>query len=272
MKSAALFFLLFFLVNKDENIIRCYDCEMIEISDNIIFIPNLIEDQSCRFIFDLNTPKSTISKSFVSDVLQKMPSKKIGSRNAKEFKNIHLISKNKIFSSNNKIFEVSTLNKTGVFFEEGNSVGLYGYDFFKSSKGVVHLDFDDNVICNIEEKTLKKLLASENYKEIKSKFSLNTLSINIVIKRKEYEFIFDTGYSGNLIVPKKTNIFRNEAINVLDKKRILFNRVYYNGNFLISNDIKKPTIGVAFIKSFNWIIDYENEKVFVLKNMTIMHQ
>jgi hypothetical protein len=148
--------------------------------------------------------------------------------------------------------------------------------YFRKKMGC-HLDFDNRQLCNVSEKKLQEFINANDYKEIKSKFRSQSFSFFIIIKRKEYEFLFDVGFAGSFQMPYKESIpFLKEAHQkietksnidfVYNNKSISFNGIYYSSAVTISNSDKQQIVGMGFIKGFNWLIDTNNKKVYIKKN------
>ena len=269
-KIATLLICTLFVTNDNEKIVSYCDCETFRITNSKIVIANQIQEKEYRFILDFTATKSTISAEFISESLK---NNSINKKGQKTSKRITLVSKNKIFSSANKTFEVISQSEKFLDSSLTGIVGFYGSDFFKKTEAILNLDFDKSILCNLNENALKNLITSKNYTEIKSHFSDKFLSVIIIIKKKEYEFVFDTGYAGKFIIPSSKiefgkEIFENQSI--IKNRIFLFNGIYYGSDFAVTSTIGNPRMGLTFIKSFNWIIDYKNKKVFVVKNTISM--
>ncbi|HLA55412.1 MAG TPA: hypothetical protein VK623_04895 [Flavobacterium sp.] len=174
---------------------------------------------------------------------------------------------------NNRIFinpQIGAKKKSLLDFNKTSAV------CFRKKTGC-HLDFDNQQLCSLSEKKLQEFLNSSDYKEIESKFRGQSFSFSILIKRKEYEFLFDPGFAGSFRMPYKASIpFLKEAHQniesqssiafVYNNKSISFNGIYYSSAITISNAVKQQSVGMGFIKGFNWLIDTNNKKVYVKKN------
>ena len=147
-------------------------------------------------------------------------------------------------------------------------------------------DFDKMELCSLSAETLKDLIQTQGYEEIKANFKSYSISIFVTIKWKEYGVTFDPMYEGMFVMPYNQKIpfikekyetreiqFTNskgnpvKAFDFLYKnKAVYFNGNGYNSEIVVSHKTKKAMIGMRFIKGFNWIIDTAHKKVYVKKN------
>jgi len=184
---------------------------------------------------------------------------------------------NELFKSNNTVFiiipnfyaidECSKREVTG---------GFYG-KYFK----------DKILNINFEQEKLFVLNSPKNtrYIEIESKFfGLTQIQIKLNVNGRSEWFHFDTG---NVLYPiildQKSEIIRNlkhdfkvksNRLSLIEKPN---NTYFYQNNeinlgtekvdsYMVSNDgfeeYEYNNVGIQFIKNYNWIIDYKNEKVY----------
>jgi hypothetical protein len=147
-------------------------------------------------------------------------------------------------------------------------------NFFPNSK-IGLLNFDTRSFCGIVKEKKDSLILT-GFKEIKSRFKNHGFSIFATIKRKEYEFQFDTGYTGTFCIEyKKTIPFLKESHQTIEgvsndfiynDKWITINKLYYSSTITVSNRVKLSKVGMGFIKGFNWIVDTKQKKVYFKKN------
>jgi hypothetical protein len=193
--------------------------------------------------------------------------------------------KTNLFESENKVLAFINFPKNKCSKNKTYS-GILGMDVFFDNKLSMQLDFTNNKICNISEEQLQLLLIDKNYSLIKSKCKNNQIFIFLTIEEKEYKFKLDTGYMGNIIIPYTDNL-NIKNVNKIELEGKAYQTVsgssngketYYekmlvklgNNSVLsklsVSTSIKAQNVGIDFIKGFDWIIDYNNNKVYVKKN------
>lgn len=141
--------------------------------------------------------------------------------------------------------------------------------------GIIKIDFDSKTICEITKPDLQGLVTS-GYNEIKSDFQKKGVSIFVAIRRDQYKYRFDLSYPGAFAMQyrQKTPFFKeshqieegNGIRHVYHNKWITINRINYISSICASENEKFSRVGMAFIKGFNWIIDYKGRKVYLQKN------
>jgi hypothetical protein len=146
--------------------------------------------------------------------------------------------------------------------------------YFPDSK-IGFLDFDNNAFCGIDRPG-KDHLIETGFKEVKARFLNHGFSIFVMIKRKEYEFQFDTSYTGTFCMEYKESIpFLKENHRTIEgvsndfiynNKWITINKLYYSATVTVSDGVKYSKVGMGFIKGFNWIVDTKQKKVYIKKN------
>jgi predicted aspartyl protease len=191
-----------------------------------------------------------------------------------------------LFESENKMLSLSLMPESicskGKYFK-----GIIGLDMFFEDKTALILDFTKNEICNIGIAAIpQKLNESQGYKLLKSECRQNQIFVYLTIEGKEFKFQLDTGYTGNMIIPKSEKVeFYNKNIMVLEgalyttissfttgteiyyeKMPMVFAGENFDAKVNVSSSIKVQNMGINFIKNFDWIIDYSNNKVYVKRN------
>jgi hypothetical protein len=244
-----------------ENITAHIGCEKIELKDNVLRIGSEAENKQGTFILDLGAPSSTVFKESISDKL--VPNIEWSVDNhlfsgQKKFKIIH----RKLFSCSSSATIAS---------------GHYGYDFFRKSNTAYLFNFDEQSLCSLNRESIEGLLKN-GYKEIRSNFGQDGISVFVNIKWKPYEFIFDTGYSGAFSFAYNDDIAfvkeihqtletgRDSADFIYNNRFISVNGINYSASVIVAKPAKKTKMGMAFIKGFHWLIDFRKEKVYLLKN------
>lgn len=156
--------------------------------------------------------------------------------------------------------------------------------------GLLQIDFDEQKIVFLEKSELeaKKQIG---FKEVKTKFikSNSHFLVYLTINGVEEPFLFDTGNSSfPIIVSSKSEIKSELPFSEYDgallslangKHNDANNLIKLNSTFKIADEtyetgyLKTSTfegdynnIGTAFIKNFNWIVDYDLQKVYFKRN------
>ena len=161
--------------------------------------------------------------------------------------------------------------------------GSVGSDMLRQNS-IYTLDFDRSEIGLIEDLNAQ-FLKDNGFKEIQSIFYKDKIELVININWKDYKFIFDLGYNGtfshkmNKILLEKLaygysyNYIATSDLGV-ESKMMLFpfskfyiNKIGYSGALTIGENLENR-VGLGFIKGFNWIIDYNDKKVYLKKNFT----
>lgn len=195
-----------------------------------------------------------------------------------------------IFESKNKVvaYIKSPPNKCRT--KPKSYTGIIGMDFFFDKKTSLLMDFSTNNICNIDAEELSKKLDGNTYTLVKSECKNSQIFIFIVIEGKEYKFKLDTGYSGNIIIPNsETLTFTNpnkielegstyQTVSSLtsgkeiyyEKMPVTFGKFNLETKISVSGTIKAQNVGIEFIKGFDWIIDYNKNKVYIKRNQTVI--
>ena len=195
-----------------------------------------------------------------------------------------------LFESKNKVLSFINIPSSNCSKSKQEFTGILGMDLFFQNKLSMQLDFSNNKICNITNEQIKDLIKKDNYSLIKSKTNFNRIFIFLSIEGKEYKFKLDTGYSGNIIMPYSNKLnFINP--NKMELEGSLYQtiggisngkEVYYEkmnigigdqkveSKIAISSYIKAQNIGIDFIKGFDWIIDYNNNKVYIKSNQNVI--
>lgn len=159
--------------------------------------------------------------------------------------------------------------------------GIIGGDILKDNANAYLLDFDRNILSAVKagDQSFYKI---QGFKEIKSVFYRDKIDLIINIGWKDYKFAFDLTYSdafshqSNKQLSEKVgdgyfyNFFspNNEQLTdyiVFPFAKLYINKVGYSGAITIGNNIRNR-VGTGFLKGFNWIIDYQEKKVYFKKN------
>lgn len=151
--------------------------------------------------------------------------------------------------------------------------GIYGIENFKESNKKVLLDYENNKI------KFTNIIA--DYNEVSAEFSRNQIHINVTINNENHKLIFDTGNSNGILLTK--NVLKEEDVissySVLAKlannKLTIFHKKMGKVEKIVSGSlnlekipiteikqIKQSNMGLDFINKFNWILDFQNKKLY----------
>lgn len=255
-----------------------FDCEKLELADNVLLISSEIENAPRKFILNFGVNKSVIiDSSLVFD--NRLRDKAYVNGDSHD---LLLRVENKLFAGH-KSFKFYPKPPTGICADKDeahHAIGHYGFDFFAKSHKGYHLDFDNMTLRSLNQDDQRVLISKSGYKEIKSRFTNEGFYIFFTIKRKEYEFRFDTGYPNALSMRVKEelpflkdphevveddNTAKASAKYYYNNKGVSFAGIYYSSAILLSGAAQQKA-GMGFIKGFNWIIDIDNKKIYFKKN------
>ncbi|MEO8771901.1 MAG: hypothetical protein ABI402_17525 [Ferruginibacter sp.] len=272
-----------------ERIVIKNSYQKIELVKNQPIIVTQLEGKDQRLMLDLGSTACLIyDTTVISDYYKREKSSMGNAKGAGTGKikmiQLHLSINDSLFSSPNKVFIVvdnpALLNKANC--SPGEKIaGLYGANLFKMNKTILLLDLQEKRLCNLTNAAFTNTIA-DGYQEIKSKFNLFGIKLYVLIHGKEYPFGFDTGFNGSFIMPADKNIdFATEPhvsfegmigitvtgvekglTDLYEGTKISMNGKAFNSTISVSSSIKAQNMGMAFIKGFNWIIDYKHKKVY----------
>lgn len=167
---------------------------------------------------------------------------------------------------------------------KSTSSGLLGMNIFLENQGftkkpTIVLDNEKLQIVVLENLDSETIVG---YKEISSRFENSDIFIIIDIAEKKTELLFDTGYNGFITLNKKfkkldnykTTTFKNslvigfggssktDEIYLQDVEVEIGDIIMQDELVSINSSLDKSLIGLQTIKSLNWIIDFENQKIY----------
>ena len=191
-----------------------------------------------------------------------------------------------LFKSESKVLSFINMPTSQCAQGKKSYTGILGIDTFFNEDFVMQLDFTNNKVCNINEQQFQQNHSNNQYQLLKSKCQKNQIFVYLNIEGKEYPFKLDTGYTGNIIMPFDEKLgFKNEKKMELEGslfqtisshtngKEIIYEKmpIVFAGQSLevkvnVSNTIKAQNIGIEFIKAFDWLIDYNHNKVYIKRN------
>lgn len=242
------------------------NCEPIELKDNLISL-DAGKGLKHRYILGVSDKNSRIFKDTLSS-----PSEKKDCSVRKSLVN-------NIFDEVARCFMVMDADICSSL-----SSGIIGNEFFKGN-GIYHFDFDNLKLCKLSRQDLKSVLDDENYSEIKSSFKNHYLEIVVSINWTDYRFRFDTSGKEMFSMPSHKKIsFEKEhfircnkiykedlslahEILIYPFTKIYINDTGYSASVHVGDDVDYNSVGMGFLKGFNWVIDYENNKVYYKKNL-----
>ncbi len=183
-------------------------------------------------------------------------------------------------SIKNAVFR--NIYKTVKICDDDSYDGIFGVEFFNF--GRLNINFDHNYIEFLSENAFNKLKAE--YIEIQN-VEYDDTNYNFIFPLKINEnsvlAIFDTGNNGGIYITKEAYVnlqkekeytkigFVSSDVsgeNKNDTLRYFYSKVYLNKKDYMqirissNNKIKRNLAGVKFLKNFNWILDYNNEKLY----------
>lgn len=261
-----------------------------DLKDNQIILSLNVNNSKGAFLFDTGASKSVITDGIY---MSKMNLNKENYYNSAKVKNATLgfiesnnfISdsiENDLFTGQNVIFKHIVIEKTAsnCLKEINVSNGIIGFDIFKNAAKPIILNFEENTIS-----VLNNNYSIEGYQKLKTKLQLltgNKLQIPLLIDGVETKFLFDTGNNGGLLLKAKDCKINSQKL-FLDCQSLVGTvsgysieniKGYQNVSLQYDNFIDETvkisvftrlttnTLGIAFIKNFNWILDFENGNVF----------
>ena len=145
---------------------------------------------------------------------------------------------------------------------------------FRALEGIWLLDFDRHELCKISHEEMESYKA-KGFHSIKARLDNSGFSIAIGIHWKPYWF--RANFKDRLAISARHNNpfkFLNEPhftvestegkLKLFPNKPVHFLQSNYSVNIGI-NDAKQ-SVGTNFIKSFNWIFDFQSRRVSAVKN------
>ena len=203
-----------------------------------------------------------------------------------------------ILKAKNKIVKSHVLNSPFTCFDLKYR-GVLGIDIFTiqdkeyhDGEKIVLFNFENSTISLIDEKEI--ITKYKGYKKVNGEFSKLLRNPFLYLKLKGMDepikFVFDTGFGSGIHIIKKhlpevekdsisefvgsQVIYANNTLN-LEKVPVTTNfnsEVTFMGEHItvasmsVSNIKKSNLLGMEFIKKYNWILDFENRKMYAMKN------
>lgn len=297
MKKGCLFLCLFLMsctaikqIAKEE-IVTKQECSTIFFSGKVPLVSLEIDSKKSNFIFDTGATASCLVD---STIVENFGNKKFGlltpakGADGKKAK-VKLMTfrvHSDLFDSENKVLSYINMPVSDCDKLTRNYSGIIGLDVFFDKDFSMQLDFTNNKVCNITNKQLQQNLIDNKYQLIKSECKQNQIFVYLKMEGKEMRFKLDTGYTGNIITPfsEGPSLMSKDKMELEGSlyktvssfttgKEILYEKipvVFAGENLLvktsISSSIKSQIIGISFIKCYDWLIDYNHNKVYVKRN------
>ncbi len=259
-------------------------------SGKIPMLSVIVDQKQANFIFDTGATVSALTDStLVSDFKDKSFDFFLSTKGAdgKKVKNkkVTVGFSSSLFESPNKVLTFIKMPVPVCSSKKAYS-GIVGMDVFFDQGLSLQMDFTNNFVANISENELEKLIFDGQYKLVKSSCKLGQIRVCLTVDGVEYPFLLDTAYNGSIIFPDKEGLaFKNNSKmelegsifqtvsnltqgkeTIYEKIPIRFSDCDLDVKINVSSSIKAQNIGIDFIKAFDWLIDYNNNKVYVKRN------
>jgi hypothetical protein len=250
-----------------------------------------IDGHEQSFLFDTGATLSVLTDSTVTDMRKKelgnLGSAKLANNQKVKLQTMTASFDSELFQSNNKVFAYINAPKSKCN-PDTSYKGILGMDAFFKNDNPLFLDFSNSKICNISLLEKNELI-KKDYIELKSECKSKQIFVFVTLFGKEYKFKLDTGFVGAVIFPS-TEFVQLSNYNTLAFEGSLFKTVTSNtygtdvfienipvtiGSATVNSNVIQSTsvgdhdnylLGYSFIKGFDWIIDYNNNKVYVKRN------
>lgn len=275
----------------NEEILMKTGCESLSFEGKIPLFQVEIENRKAAFIFDTGATVSTLTDSTAIDYFSNKDFSKFGSAKGADNKKVHsrrftTAFKSNFFESNNKVLTFINMPQAQCDKKQRSYKGILGLDVFFDKNLSMRLDFTNNKVCNISDQEFQEHVSSGEYQLLKSKCSMNQITVYLEIEGEKYPFKIDTGYTGNIIMSYiEKRDFKNEkkmefegslfqTISshthgkeiMYEEMPVVFGSYEFQTKVNISTSIKSQLIGISFIRAFDWLIDYNHNKVYIKRN------
>lgn len=262
-----------------------------DIENNILTIKAEINNESGNFLFDTGAQSSVITDSIFlkkiktteNNLIRSMRVKGANGTLVESYKFISTSANSVFFSSKNKIFRFLKINHDSKLCQKKSSLhnGIIGFDMIKNSPYPILLDFENHKI-----RVMNEMINLNEYQESNAKINLldSKITLPITINNKEIDFLFDTGNNSGLVVKQKDFPLKEKPnqeaallITTIGGTSVQNIKTYFNvaikSNHISSTAPKVTvleklitnTLGINFIKNYNWILDFKNKKVYFKK-------
>ena len=266
-------------------------CLAFQNNASAIILPIQIDNQKSDFLFDTG---ATISCLIDSTVIENFSNKKFGTlasakgadRKKVKVKFMTAAMHSSLFDSENKVLSYIEMPKSNCNKSKKSYSGIIGLDPFFENDMSLLLDFSNGKVCNLSKAGMENLLKEDQFQTIKSECKNNQVFVFLTIDGKVFKFKLDTGFSGNIIIPFSDNLDFSkyntmtlegsyyQTINASTKGLENFHEnvpVQIGASNVmtkvcVSNTIKAQNIGMTLIRCYDWLIDYNHNKVYIKPN------
>lgn len=275
----------------NEDVIVKNKCTDIIIENKQPLISLEIDNAKSRFLFDTGATRSvlldsTVVANFVGKKFFSIGSIQSGDGKKTKHRFLTVSLNSELFKSENKVLSFLNMPTSKCSKTKKKYSGILGLDVFVDKNLSMQLDFTNNKVCNLTLSETESLVKEGHYTLIKSSCKVNQIFVFLNIEGKEFKCKLDTGYNGNVIIPNNDGLeFKNGKKIELEGSLYTTASAFTNGKEIlygempvtlgsenietkisVSNSIKAQVIGMEFIKGFNWIVDYKNNKVYIKRN------
>jgi hypothetical protein len=134
---------------------------------------------------------------------------------------------------------------------------------------------ESDLQTEITEDEANELIEREAFQEVKSCFHSHFFEVEFSLNWKSFMFRFDTRVATGLAIPFRRNLpfltephdaYDGRILQIHKRKTVAVNRTRYSVDLTVYKHKGKSTVGMAFIKAFDWIVDAKNRKVYFRKN------
>jgi hypothetical protein len=266
-------------------------CSAIALEEKKVLLEMEIDHAATNFLLDTGAGLSVLIDSTIVKDFQKKEFGSLGSAKGADRKKI----KNRfftvelncdLFKSESKVLSFVNIPSSQCAQGKRSYTGILGIDAFFNQDFIMQIDFSNSKVCNITTQQFRQYLSDNQYQLLKSKCKSNQIFVYLEIEGKEYLFKMDSGYTGNIIMPYNEKLsFKNDKKLELEgslfqtisshtsgseilyeKMPVTFGSFNLEAKLNVSTSIKAQNIGIDFIKAFDWLIDYNNNKIYVKRN------
>lgn len=173
-----------------------------------------------------------------------------------------------IYTANNRLYTIRNQD-TCLIASFNRSAFSCGAD----TNNALHLNFEGNYMEWTDNSP------PTSYKEINAKFNGRNILIECSVNFRKLYLPLDPAFPGTALIPNRKKYY--PKYGKVHPEIFLLNGVEVSGALQKGAGIKlrditygqsvafagiRPVIGLHFIKSFNWFVDFERKKVFFVKN------
>lgn len=268
--------------------------QQFRILNNKMILETNVEGNLVPFVFDSGASLTMIIDSTVFENFDRKKFSSLGRNTLADSTRV----RNKIFTIDHLETAFLKANNKAVVFldaeiplcESLSFRGIIGTDNFVEVPRDVKLllNFDKNIISLKRIEEFDSIIGADNYHLIPASFTKQGIYPVLNIGGKEEKVLFDTGFSGFLLM-SKGKLEYEKSFSVLGKFLSTVNtraqghyEFYLNVPFELSGvqiagDIiysNTPSIhnvlGLKFIKNYNWIIDFPNKRIYAKRNQQVV--